>query len=168
MRSPRLAKRNKEPFDATNPPSLKTLALRHLSRREHTTYELTQKLIPYAESPAAVELIVEEFTVKGWLSDTRAAEQLAHARRSRYGEMRIRRDMQLKGVPEEAVVATLANLKHSEADAAKQVWQRKYQQAPQSTGERQKQMRFLLGRGFNMAVVNQLLRELSAHAESDR
>jgi regulatory protein len=82
--------------------------------------------------------------------------------------MRIRRDMQLKGVPEEAVVATLANLKHSEADAAKQVWQSKYQQAPQSTGERQKQMRFLLGRGFNMAVVNQLLRELRAHAESDR
>lgn len=140
--------------------SLRARALRHLARREYTRHELTQKLAPHAESPEEVVQVLDDFTQRGWLSEKRAAEQMAHARRSRYGIARIRRDLEAKGVSSDLVGETVARLKDSELEAARAVWRRKFNGPPGNAAERAKQGRFLLGRGFNGEVISKLLRGL--------
>jgi regulatory protein len=142
-------------------PSLRARALRHLARREHTRHELTLKLAPHAESEAEIAQVLDDFTQRGWLSEQRAAEQMVHARRSRYGMARIRRDLQAKGVDAEVVSTTVAALKDGELDAARAVWHRKFKALPAGGAERAKQARFLLGRGFSSEVITKLLRGLA-------
>jgi regulatory protein len=138
-----------------------------LARREHTRHELTLKLAPHAESAEEVAQILDDFTQRGWLSEQRAAEQMVHARRSRYGMARIRRDLEAKGVAAEVVSSTVAALKDGELEAARAVWRRKFKALPPAdAAERAKQARFLLGRGFGTEVITQLLRGL-AKTEAD-
>lgn len=144
-----------------NQPSLRARALRHLARREHTRHELAQKLAPHAESPQEIEQVLDDFAQRGWLSEQRAAEQLVHARRGRYGPARIRRDLEARGVPAEVVSDTVAALKEGETEAAHAVWKRKFRTPPDSAAERAKQARFLLGRGFSSEAVTRLLRGLA-------
>jgi regulatory protein len=153
---------------AARPPqelSLRARALRHLARREYTRHELTQKLAPHAESPEEIEQILNDFTQRGWLSEKRAAEQMVHARRRRYGIARIRRDLQAKGVSSEVLSDAVAALQEGEFDAARAVWRRKYQAPPATAADRARQGRFLLGRGFSSEVINRLLR--SVHYPDD-
>lgn len=142
-------------------PSLRARALRHLARREYTRHELTQKLAPHAESAAELAQVLDDFTKQGWLSEQRAAEQIARVRRSRYGMARIRRDLQTKGVSAEVVGTTLAGLKEGELDAACSVWRRKFRTVPANAAERAKQARFLQNRGFSGEIITRLLRGLS-------
>lgn len=139
-------------------PKLRVRALRHLARREYTRQELARVLAPHAENEAEVETVLDEFSQRGWLSETRAAEQLVHARRGRYGPARIRRDLEAKGVSAEIIGNTVASLKAGEFEAARAVWQKKFREPAGSAAERAKQARFLLGRGFSSAVITQLLR----------
>ncbi|MCW5576658.1 MAG: recombination regulator RecX [Burkholderiales bacterium] len=139
-------------------PSLRARALRHLARREHTRHELALKLAPHAGSEAEVAQILDDFTQRGWLSEQRAAEQIVHARRGRYGPARIRRDLEAKGVPAEAAAGVLAALKDGELEAARAVWKKKFRMPPVDAAERVKQMRFLLGRGFGSEVIVKLFR----------
>jgi regulatory protein len=142
-------------------PGLRARALRHLARREYTRHELTLKLAPHAESAAEIAQVLDDFTQRGWLSEQRAAEQIAHARQGRYGPVRIRRDLEAKGVPAEVVSATVAAVKGGELEAARTVWRRKFRAPPAGAAERAKQSRFLLGRGFSSAVITQLMRGLA-------
>ncbi len=142
-------------------PSLRARALRHLARREYTRHELTQKLAPHAESAAEITQVLDDFTQRGWLSEQRAAEQMVHARRSRYGMVRIRRDLEARGVPAEVAGTALAALKDGELDAARAVWRRRFRTAPSDAAERNRQMRFLLGRGFASEIITKLLRSIA-------
>lgn len=148
-------------------PSLRARALRHLARREHTRHELTLKLAPHAESEAEIAEVLDDFTQRGWLSEQRAAEQMVHARRSRYGMARIRRDLEAKGVDAEVVSTTMAALKEGELEAARAVWRRKFRVAPADAAGRAKQARFLLGRGFSTEIITKLLRGLVKDAADE-
>jgi len=141
--------------------SLRARALRHLARREYTRHELTQKLAPHAESAEEIAQVLDDFTQRGWLSEKRAVEQLVHARRSRYGAARIRRDLQARGVSPDAVNNAVAALKDGELEAALAVWRRKFRAPPANAAERAKQGRFLQGRGFSGEVISRLLRGLT-------
>jgi regulatory protein len=136
-----------------------------LARREHTRHELALKLAPHAESEAEVAQILDDFTQRGWLSEQRAAEQIVHARRGRYGPARIRRDLEAKGVPAETAAAVLAALREGELEAARAVWKRKFRAPPANAAERAKQARFLLGRGFGSEVIVKLFRGAGDHDE---
>lgn len=155
------------PAEDRKEPSLRARALRHLARREHTRHELTLKLAPHAESEAEIAEVLDDFTQRGWLSEQRAAEQMVHARRSRYGMARIRRDLEAKGVAAEVVRTTVAALKDGELDAARAVWRRKFKALPAGAAERAKQARFLQGRGFSSEVITKLLRGLVKDAADE-
>ena len=57
------------------PAELKARALRHLVRREHSRAELARKLAPHAESPAAVEEVLDLLLSRKQQSDLRYAEE---------------------------------------------------------------------------------------------
>ena len=149
--------------------SLRARALQYLARREYSRSELRGKLQPYVQAgedfelvhPDGLDALLDDLTIRGWLSDARAATQLLHAKRNRFGMQRITHDLRQKGIAEELISAALPALKESELDAAREVWQRKFGALPQGAKDKAKQMRFLQSRGFGFDVIFQVLRGVS-------
>jgi len=150
--------------------SLRTRALQYLARREYSRAELRGKLLSHVQAaedfeqasgssePSDLDALLEDLTARGWLSDARAATQLLHAKRSRFGTQRITHEMRQKGIAEELISAALPALKESELEAARAVWQRKFGAQPQDDKEKARQIRFLQSRGFGFDVIFQVLR----------
>ena len=159
--------------------SLRARALQYLARREYSRAELRGKLLPYAGEdgnfgqpqpenppPENLDALLDDLTARGWLSDARAATQLLHAKRSRFGTQRIARELRQKGIAEELIGDALPGLKESELDAARSVWQKKFGALPHDEKEKARQVRFLQSRGFGFDVIFQVLRQ-STSSEDD-
>jgi len=144
-----------------------------LARREYSRAELRAKLLPHAqldedsEQVKAVDLdaLLNDLTARGWLSDARAATQLVHAKRSRFGTQRITHELRQRGIADDFIDAILPALKESEFDSAREVWQRRFGVVPQDAKEKAKQMRFLQSRGFSIDVILKVLKLSSAMEE---
>lgn len=151
--------------------SLRARALQYLARREYSRAELRGKLLPHARDGAGddfdtgqsqsadVEALLDDLAARGWLSDERAATQLVHAKRSRFGMQRITHELRQKGIPEAMIDSALPELKESELATARVVWQKKFGALPQDAKEKARQMRFLQSRGFALEVIFQVLRQ---------
>ena len=137
------------------PAELKARALRHLVRREHSRAELARKLAPHAESPEAVQRLLDELAVKKQLSDERYAEERARCLARKYGAARIRRDLQAKGIDPQVIDAVSSG---DELERARAILNRKYRTPAESRQDLARRARFLQGRGFSMAVIGRLLR----------
>jgi regulatory protein len=140
-------------------PDLKTRALRYLARREHSRLELERKLAPHTDDAAELETVLDEMERRGWLSAQRVVEQTLHNRRARYGSRRIVRELEDKGIAEALIADAARQLRAGEVDAAREVWRRKFGTLPGDARERARQMRFLLGRGFDPEAVNKVVNE---------
>ena len=153
---------------------MRARALQYLARREYSRAELRGKLLPHVQTgedfgqsfdssgPVDLDALLDDLTTRGWLSDARAATQLLHAKRRRFGTQRIMHELRQKGIAEELIEAALPALKKSELEAARDVWQRKFGTLPQDAREKAKQMRFLQSRGFGFEVIFQVLRTSDA------
>lgn len=76
-------------------------ALRLLARREHSRREIALKLAQRGLAASDYDAVLDEFEERGWLSDERYAEMLVrHRLESGYGPLRIRADLQQKGIRE--------------------------------------------------------------------
>ncbi|MEW5887108.1 MAG: recombination regulator RecX [Pseudomonadota bacterium] len=136
--------------------SLKARALRALAQREHSRLELARKLQPHADAtqpPAALEALLDELQAQGWLSDARFAEAWSRNRAQRQGVARIRAELRQRGVEAGQVEQATAALADTEAERAQQVWQKKFGQPARDATERARQIRFLLGRGFDTGLA---------------
>ena len=140
-----------------NDMTIRERALGFLSRREYSRLELKRKLAPHAEDEHEVESLLDDFATRGWLSEARFAEQIVHARRSKYGVQRIVHELKEKGVSTDAVAAILPDLRESELETARAVWAKKFGVLPQDARERAKQMRFMMSRGFNSSTIGKVL-----------
>lgn len=161
------------------PASIKVRALQWLAQREHSRIELRAKLLrlrraarsgAQAESgddaapevESEVDALLDWLTDRGHLSQERFVESRVHARQRRFGNLRIRQELQRHGARLDAVAA--GALQESEFDRARQVWQRKYGAPAQDVAGRVRQMRFLTGRGFSPEVIRRVVR---GHFDSD-
>jgi regulatory protein len=133
-------------------------ALRLLARREHTRAELARKLAHDVEDPLALEALLDDLAARGWLSDSRFAEQFAHARRGRFGIAALRRALLDRGVPEDIVGRALEPLKEGQLEAARAIWARKFKTVPGTAAERARQVRFLQARGFATELALRVVR----------
>ena len=166
------------------PASLKVRALQWLAQREHSRLELRDKLLRLlqrgarpapgdadaadiaeadltdaasAVDPAAeVDAVLLWLTEHGHLSDARFTESRVHARQARYGNRRIQQELQQHGVRLDVGARQL--LQQTELSRASEVWHRKYGTSAVDAAGRLRQMRFLVGRGFSMDVIRQVLR----------
>jgi regulatory protein len=144
-------------------PSLKGRALRLLSQREHSRAELQRKLAAHEEAPGELAKALDELQAKGFIDEQRVIDSLVHRRAARLGASRVRQELQAKGLPAEAVAQAVAELRGSETDRAREVWRKKFGQAPADAAERAKQMRFLAARGFG----GEAIRRVVAGADDD-
>ena len=150
--------------------SLRSRALQYLARREYSRAELAAKLQPYAQleddfeqlQPIDLDELLGDLAARGWLSDARAATQLLHAKRPRFGTQRITHELRQKGIGEELIAQVLPALKETELETARDVWQRKFGVLPQDDKEKSRQIRFLQSRGFGFDVIFKVLRDAEA------
>lgn len=153
--------------------SLRARALQYLARREYSRAELRAKLLPHVQSEndfeqvQAVDLdvLLDDLTARGWLSDERATAQFIHAKRGRFGTQRITHDLQQRGISAELIEAALPELRAGELETARAVWQKKFGSLPQDQKEQARQARFLQARGFPAAIIFKLLRAAPDNGE---
>jgi regulatory protein len=146
--------------------SLRARALQYLARREYSRAELRAKLLPHVQAGEHIEqaplvhldALLDDLTARGWQSDERAATQLVHVKRSRFGAQRIAHDLRQRGVGEELISAALPALKEGELEAAREVWRKKFGISPQDEKEKARQVRFLQSRGFSLDAIFKVLR----------
>ena len=139
------------------PLSLKGRALRLLSGREHSRAELQGKLARHEEEPGQLARVLDELQAKDFINEQRVVDSVVHRRAARLGGMRIRQELQAKGLDQDKIHEAVTALKSSELVRAREVWARKFDALPAGTAERGKQARFLAARGFDGEVVRRVL-----------
>ncbi|HEY7987171.1 MAG TPA: recombination regulator RecX [Methylophilaceae bacterium] len=141
--------------------SLRQRALNYLSRREHSRRELQHKLAAFAEegedNSDDIAVLLDDFQKRGWLSDERFAEQVVHARKNRYGSMKIAHELREKGVDDGLVASAMDGV--DDFQNAKNVWQKKFGDVPKTREAWAKQARFLQSRGFGFDVIKRVLND---------
>jgi regulatory protein len=170
------------------PRSLKARALQWLAQREQSRSELRRKLLRHAladaegqaaqagdhtgtgagtgtDAEARVDALLDWLEAGRYLSPERFIESRVHARAARYGNLRIRQEMQQHDLALDA--GTAAALAGSELDRARAVHARRFPAPPQDAAERARRARFLIGRGFSPEVVRRIVRE-AADAGSEQ
>ena len=137
--------------------SLKGRALRLLSGREHSRSELERKLAGHEEEPGQLRRVLDDLQAKGFIDHQRVADSVIHRRAGKLGAARIRQELQAKGLDAELVALTVAGLRDTEVQRAREVWQRRFDAPPSDAAERGKQARFLAARGFDGEVIRRIL-----------
>ncbi len=140
--------------------SLRNRALGLLARREHSRTELQRKLAAHAEDPQELVDLLDDLSRRGWLSDVRFAEALVQSKQAKFGTTRLAYELRERGVADSVIREQLADLKDSELERARQVWQSKFGVIPTDAKARAKQMRFLQSRGFSLDVISKVVRGL--------
>ena len=82
-----------------------------------------------------------------------------HARRSRYGSLRVAHELREHGVADELIGKAVAEVEASELETARQVHGKKFAGAPQTREEWAKQARFFFVCCFGFDIIRQVLRD---------
>ncbi len=115
-------------------------------------------LAPPQDSAAArVEAVLDGLEAQGFLSAERFIAARIHARETRFGNLRIRREIEQHGLA--LAPANVAALRDSELARARAAVARRFQTPSADAAERARRGRFLAGRGFSFEVIAQVLRE---------
>ena len=137
--------------------SLKGRALRALAGREYSRVELERKLASFETEPGQLAIALDDLQAKGFLDEQRAADSLARRRGQKLGTARVVQEMKAKGIEADAIAQATGELKATEMERAREVWRRKFGEAPQDTAERGKQMRFMITRGFSSEIIRRVV-----------
>ena len=140
-------------------PSLKARALRLLSLREQSRAELERKLRPHAESPEALQAVLEWLAAKDLQSEARTVEWVVHQRAAKLGTTRVRDEMRQRGLAPEDMAEALETLRQTEYERARQVWQQKFGSVADSPQAHARQVRFLASRGFAPEVIRRVVQD---------
>ena len=144
-------------LDGASVPALNATFASLLAQREYSRQALQEKLVSENASPEEVEQALAQLEAKGLVDDTRVVETLVNRRAGKLGGMRLRQELQAKGVSPELVAETMAGLKDSELARALAIWQKKFGHVATDAATRNRQARFLATRGFSSDVVKQVV-----------
>ena len=134
-------------------------AVRLLSRREHSTLELRRKLQIRGFDSDGINEVIEQLNHDGLLSDERFTESYVRMRMSKgYGPMRIRAELQERGVADDLIARYLVNDEEFWFEQALDAREKKFGTGkPGDIKNYNRQARFLQQRGFNTGIVRKIL-----------
>lgn len=145
-------------------------ALGLLARREHSRYELQQKLLQrFPDSDAVIQPVLVRLEQEGYQSDARFIEAYIRSRLNKgYGLQRLRQELRMRGLDTRSVDKAFAQVSGNDGqiDILIQLWQKKFKQLPDNSREKARQMNFLRYRGFSSAEIESLFRYLAEHESS--
>ena len=143
---------------AFNQLSLKGRALRLLGQREHSRAELERKLRPHETEPGELAKALDDLQAKGFINEQRVLESVIFRRAPRLGAMRVRQELQAKGLAPEAIAQAMTDLRGSEVERAREVWRKKFGGPADDAQGRARQMRFLSTRGFAAETIYKVVK----------
>ena len=142
-------------------------ALRILSRRDHSTHELSQKLKGRGYSGEIIEDVISECKRYDYINDERTAQVfIRQLLRKGYGRKRIRLQLNLKGLGGTHIQADLSKC-ISDADeyqCAEKIFQknaRRFDREKDALKRKDKIYKFLSGRGFSNMVISEIIRKIN-------
>ncbi|MGH8577376.1 MAG: regulatory protein RecX [Gammaproteobacteria bacterium] len=141
----------------------KRAALRLLARREHTRSELAQKLAARGVGSEVAEHVLAELSAGALQSDERFAEEYARARIERgYGPEQILAGLRERGIDQAILLHRVDPRDPAWIERLAEARRRRFGDVlPVDPGQRARQCRFLVRRGFPAALVRRLLGHLS-------
>ncbi|MBI2381107.1 MAG: regulatory protein RecX [Gammaproteobacteria bacterium] len=131
-----------------------------LARREHSAFELKQKLSAKGFAREAQARVLAWLTETGLQSDERFTEVFVRSRRGRgLGPQRIAQELRERGIAEELAAAYLDRNDPDWQDACREVAEAKFgRRPPKDYREKGQRARFLHYRGFSPSQINRVLR----------
>jgi regulatory protein len=140
--------------------SLRSRALSFLARREHSRAELARKLAIHLQEGENLDAVLDDLAGKGWLSDTRFAEQTIRSKSRRFGPRKLAQELRSKGVDEESIAAGMRAAGADGVSSIEAIWRRRFRAPPADEREKARQVRFLQGRGF---AIDEILKFIKDH-----
>ena len=147
--------------------ALRSKAIRLLARRERSRAELARLLDPDGSNADEVRAVLDEMQRHGWLSELRLAEQVRRVQRERGSSARIRHEMARRGLPADVIATATAGLEAGDLQAALALWRKRFGSIATERAERERQLRFLLNRGFSRSIALKVLRLAGARDAID-
>ena len=131
--------------------NMRQKALDYLSRREHSRYELQQKLLRHDFDPAQIEMLLNELSNNNLQSDERFAQEYIHARKQRgYGPDRVIEELRQKGVSD----AVIRNTVQPDAPEWHESLVRLLTSRSGVMRKEQSRISFLLNRGYSIDMIS--------------
>lgn len=142
--------------------AIRQICLRLLAMREHSQFELHQKLQVRGHAAEDIQAVLQDLSDRGWQNDQRFAEAYARQRLQKgYGPLKLRFELQQKGIKDFDLDSFADQECGGWQDCLWAVYQRKYDNKIQlSPAEWLKRSRFLQQRGFSQSMIRQLAAEL--------
>ncbi len=152
-----IQKRRKRPKPLKPERSIRDTALGLLARREHTRLELAGKLKAREFLANEIEALLDGLQQEGLQSDARFAEGYVYSRTRRgFGPLRIRQELQSRGVTESLVSAHIDFEDPQWLQLACREYEKKFGDSQVgSVKERARRMRYLQNRGFTGDIIRQ-------------
>jgi len=134
-------------------------ALEYLSRREHASLELRNKLARKGFEQNVIDCVLIQLRADKLLSDERFVESYVRSRTNKgYGPLRIQQELQKRGISGEMLTDVLEVNDAAWIKRARLVRQKRFGcSLPQSKGDFGKQVRFLQYRGFTHSQIQAAL-----------
>lgn len=140
--------------------SAKSVAVRLLSRREHSAFEIRDKLAKREFENSEITQAIAELIEGDWLSDERYAEAYIRMRQIKgFGPIRISIELNERGVDESIVESYLNPCDVIWVQSLTEQYKKKYKNiAIEDYNDKAKRIRFLQYRGFPLDEIYQVVK----------
>lgn len=138
------------------------LALKKLKNRK-TEFEI-RELLKESFDPDIIEQVVQYLYRYNFLNDKEYAILYARDKSNinRWGEIKIKFQLQQKGVPQEFISLALDEIQPMQYKLAKKTYEKRaFKYNLKEYKDRQKLKRYLYGRGFHPLVIEKLIKEVT-------
>ena len=134
-------------------------ALDLVSRREHSCYELIQKLNKrFPETMPIIEDVAQKLVTNNILNDERFAEMYLNSRaRKGFGPKKIEMELNSKKVDSSFIVSAIAEYDSWAENAENELLKKFKGVKPNDFNSKMKQKQFLFNRGFSTQIIEQIL-----------
>lgn len=138
---------------------LRSRSLEWLLGRPHSTREFRDYLRKKKAESELVEVLIKEFSTKGYLDDTKFAVWFAELRARKHRSHRaIRAELLGKGISGEALEAALASEELNEEEALKELIAKKQKQSRYKDNP-EKLAKYLTSQGFSYELVKKTIKQ---------
>lgn len=143
-------------------------AMRHLTRREHSRLELTQKLHSIYSDSHKITSALNQVCEKGYLSDERYADLIVRSRINQYcGPFKMRMELRGKGVVDDIIESVIESYDVDWLSLARQARVKRYgESAPSDAKNLSKQIRYLKNKGFYQEHIERVV-SLNSNSNSN-
>ncbi|MDT8281315.1 MAG: regulatory protein RecX [Gammaproteobacteria bacterium] len=141
--------------------SAKSVAVKLLSRREHSAVEIRDKLLKRDFEDSEITQAITELVQGGWLSDERFAEAYIRMRQQKgFGPIRISIELNERGVEEGIIDTYLHPYDPAWLQSLSKQYEKKYKnKIIEDYNDKAKRIRFFQYRGFALDAIYKVLND---------